>query len=271
MGRTWMRCCERFRRRKRNQDADLDVRFGDMSISGPILGGWNQAPPSQAGKLSDTITNKHRAVISRSHSAHNSSVSLISSCCSSQDSLSATKEMGDSIYISNPEKPGFVYKPASDQFLKSIPGVGKPRRPAQLTVEPEQTYQRHLSVRSIRSVSSMEPSSPAAMPCHPYYHPEPLLPSPRPTPPTSYPRSPAFSMEQSIDRRRYYPSPDISEPDSIEDNGSYASRSYEPSLLQQLTPQSYPTSPLPEKQKKKKQKSRAVTEELVPSSTELFD
>lgn len=264
MSPSWL-CCldERLRRRNRKKTKDLDGRFGDMSISGPIMGGWNQASVSSQHSSphpASTTNESCRPEKPRSRPpTRNNSGSSGRRSTSRGDSSSAEKNSHESLSIHR-DKPGFVYKPASEGFFKTIGDIRRPTEAPQQKIPAR--HQRHPSVRS---ESPMEPSSPAIIPCHPWYHPEPLQHSPAVTPASTHipERTSAYPPNQFIDRRRYYASSDHSEPDSAEEGVNY--------FTQKNTPRFNFTTPSVLKRNKSKQTARrSVTEEMVPESNELF-
>lgn len=267
---SFLRCCldERFRKRSRKQSRDLDERFGDMAISGPMMGGWNQtssatrslSPPrlGTVGLASDQLRSK----VPRSHSStRNRNSSSSSSSTSRRGTPTMNTVKGDQTSSSDPNKPGFVYKPASEEYFKNMSELGRSPEPGYLRVDSHAKHQRNLSFRSEASLES----SPAMIPCHPSYHPEPLLSSGTASPASvqrslRQSRSPTYPLDQCVDRRKYYPSPDLSEPDSTQSGAD----------SRQGTPR---FSFMPQSRSKKNTKTktrRNVTDEMVPSTNELF-
>ena len=270
---SFLRCCldDRFGRKSRKQSRDLDERFGDMAISGPMIGGWNQvssAAQSQPRPHPSTVgltSSEFRPEARKSHtSTRNRSRSSGGSSTSRSGTSLIKTDRGDQISASDPEKPGFVYKPASEEYFRSISEMGRSPEPGYLRADNHQKNQRHLS---IRSETSTESSSPGMIPCHPSYHPEPLLSSSATaTPPTVHAqlaqtRSPPYPRDQSVDRRKYYPGLDLSEPDSVQSGTD----------SRQGTPRfSFMPQTRSKKKDTKKKAHRNVTDEMVPSTSELF-
>ncbi|KAL1961071.1 hypothetical protein VTO42DRAFT_4959 [Malbranchea cinnamomea] len=261
MSPSWFRSTldERFKWRNRRQDRQLDERFGDLSISGPTLGGWNQVPsarlpPAYPRRRAASATREFQSENARHGNGGSSRRSSLSLC----KTPSATREMGGPpSTTANHDKPGFVYKPVSEKFFEAMAEIGKPTRATHQPVDKRQ--RRH----SIQSESSMEPSSPAAIPCHPSYQARPFLPSPNSTPPLAPPDRP-------IERQKYYNSPDLTGSDAPEKTGDYAPISQESPTTKHPKPRAtYPRIALSTKRKKTRS-NRCVTEELVPSTTELF-
>ncbi|KAK2738456.1 hypothetical protein FQN57_007047 [Myotisia sp. PD_48] len=256
MSTSWMRCClDRpiLKRRARRGSGTLDERFGDPAISGPMEGGWNQFPEPQ----------RHSGV---SHSRKTSSEKPFGD---------ETTERSKSI---SKDKPNFVYKPASGDFLKNMAELGRPKQsPNSVDAAWNPGHNSHYSVHS---ASSLDPTSPNEIPRHPSHQiipPHNNSPRRRSTSPVSTPT--CHPLDQFLDRQKPAMSPNhsIPTPSTIdEETTSYTTTTdYEKQAYAETPSTSAPTPTLPShpdagRKKWKNRPKRAVTSEMVPSTTELF-
>ncbi|EEP77871.1 predicted protein [Uncinocarpus reesii 1704] len=260
MTTSWVKCCfERGRlgQRHRKGTKQLDERYGDIAISGPMDGGWNQVPSYPSEKRSTSVPlsrnssskrkKEQRLGVGHFHfKAHSGTQPFIRTEDTDYDERARR---------SHDKPPDFVYKPASEAFFKDMAEIGRSKYPPP-SASIVDKHQRQISVQS---TSSLEPTSPADIPCHPSYQ-RNMQASRGLSPPglstnifhkspvhTQYARecSPALSHR------------------SIFDDHAYDTNEEEPEKQVQSPQLSMPKT----KQKKSK---RVVTEELVPSTTELF-
>lgn len=293
MSASWMRCClekHRLRRRKKGRKA-LDERFGDLSISGPMEGGWNQAPSTATAQ----VHNLESFETSSSNCGH-----IENGCASSRrpklnpsnqgprapppsNNPALEKETEGS--RPNSDKPSFVYKPASKSFFKNMAEIGKPNRRSSESSQGSNFIAGHKRQVSKTSTGSIEPPGNPDIPRHPSYH--VLGPRHRsPSPGLPHPRRAVSPNTPPLDQKRYTLSPSATLRDSStieEENTNYSSGTDpEPSPKHPASPQPvfrtpvYPPRPKPKPldlasdSRKQKRKTRAVTSEMVPSSADLF-
>ena len=295
--RLW--CCldSRSKRLNGTSNEELDERFGDTSISGPISGGWNQtgtAPRTPSNQRSShtsksstfSKTKKWRPGVFRTHSVSTSSPRR--SSFGAKDMSLPVKHLDDtSSTATTQEKAPFVYKPASEEFFKNMAEIGKPRhsrQPSRPVVAGQQQQQQSGSREpSIRSTNSMYPDSPGDIPHHPSYQNPPLVvavesdsPQPKQLP------VPAHLATNVLDSMLYPRSfsgaaaTNASTRQSLDENGRNADieklqfRSATPQIMYDVTT----SQQLPQNNSKPKRqmskRNRVVTQDLVPSTNELF-
>ncbi|PGH10312.1 hypothetical protein GX51_00069 [Blastomyces parvus] len=281
---------ERRRIRRNGNRRVLDERFGDPGITAPMAGGWNQLP------VNSTASGK--PVLHGTEQDSNGKGSNIwMKCCfcdredekdtpssNPQPSLTPTTEKESSTQnpsARNSGGPGFVYKPASEEFFKEMAGIGKAK--SSPTGPGSNDSEKHRSkISTISSDASfMDPvTSSPDIPRHPSYHSQPRTASSSNTPIGS--RSPCSTLVSSGDRHPSQTSPAL----SFLNTPSTAKQSSAGSIfldvektplepvnerLHNPVPVPVPVQPaVTTKSKKGRKKKRAVTEELVPSDEDLF-
>ncbi|KAF3480901.1 uncharacterized protein GIQ15_06248 [Arthroderma uncinatum] len=291
---SWVRCClDRpiLKRRAQKASGPLDERFGDLSISGPMEGGWNQVSPSPESKetgfpsrniLPEQPAGKKGGDLVRSRSRPWRYAPL--SFKARKNSLPSDSEKALSEMATSPsatkDKADFVYKPASGEFLKTMADLGKPKNGRPSTeITRSVVNNRHTS---LQSNSSLEPTLPGEMPRHPFHQdfstrshsPAHRTYSNKSTSPTEHnfdPRTPATNYSTSArnsstrdeESSSYTTAMDIEKsPRSIiSDTAPIPTSGY------------LPSNPYPSEHSRKKRKAkpkRVVTSEMVPSTNDLF-
>ncbi|WEW59233.1 hypothetical protein PRK78_004702 [Emydomyces testavorans] len=256
---TWVKCCferGRLRHRRRKGTRPLDERYGDIAISGPMDGGWNQVPSYPPEKRSTSLPvsrngSKHQGEptsLGKSHSkAHSGTQPFV--CITETEHEKSANPPDD-------KPPNFVYKPASEAFFKDMAEIGRPKCPPPSLSGSIEKHHRQVSTQS---ASSLEPTLPGEIPCHPFYQKNVSLhrsPSPQPG------SIPVLHKNPMSPRRIRENSPTLSNRSRLEEeNHDINDEELEKRAVNQL--------PLNSKVKPKRTK-RIVTQELVPSTTELF-
>ncbi|PGH14676.1 hypothetical protein AJ79_02842 [Helicocarpus griseus UAMH5409] len=274
---------ERRRIRRHGNRRVLDERFGDMAITAPMAGGWNQLPVNSIALGEQAPMGYER------DSKGTGSKAWMKYClCDREDekdaipsdtqlSLSPTEKERTTPNCSarNSVAPAFVYKPASEEFLKQMAEIGKPKSPPNVPGmnDGERHRRKHSSISSTRTYT--DPASVAGIPRHPSYHSQPLTASSSSHTPVGS-RSPSSTLVASGDRQPFQTSPTLSSLNtpSTAKHSSPGSVYLEPEktplepVKERYTP---PVQPPPGgKSKKNRKKTRVITEELVPSEEELF-
>ncbi|EEH41632.1 hypothetical protein PAAG_03195 [Paracoccidioides lutzii Pb01] len=281
---------ERCRIRRNGNRRVLDERFGDLAITAPMAGGWNQLPIS-------TTTSGDRAFKDHEHDSRRSGSKTWTACCfsdsedekvtaSSNPQPSFSQQEKESSTANPPARssdpPAFVYKPASEEFLKQMADIGKPKSPLSITSSNDsEKHKRQLSTISSNS-SFMDPVLSSDIPRHQSYHSQPLTSSSSSSSNTPVgSRSPSGTLVSSFDGRPFQTSPALSSmntPNTLKQNSprSLYSDAEKAPLGPVKEHRSIPVPPIQiqppvtTKSKKSLKKTRVVTEELVPSDTELF-
>ncbi|EFW17820.1 hypothetical protein D8B26_004842 [Coccidioides posadasii str. Silveira] len=245
---TWVKCCfERGRlgQRHRKGTRQLDERYGDMDISGPMDGGWNQLPSFPSEKRSTSVpvsrsgTRRQRQGVGHvQFRAHTGAQPFV---CISESVYDTPARP------SHEKPPDFVYKPASEAFFKDMAEIGRPK----YSPPPSTITEKHRRQTSMRSASSLDPSSAGEIPCHP-----------------SYQRNIRTSSPHGSSCSGYHRSPPLHAQCSRANSPALSTRSNE-ITDEDVEKRVLTTIPLSTKKKQKKSR-RAVTEELVPSTMELF-
>lgn len=313
MATSWVKSCfERGRLRPRNRKGtkQLDERYGDMDISGPMDGGWNQVPVYLSEKRNASMP------VSRNGSQHekdkagtiphyradggtqpyvwvNDNYPKPASSASqkppdfvykpaSEAFFKDMAEIGRVKHLSpslpppssstpSQKPPDFVYKPASEAFFKDMAEIGRAKHPSPPLHSMSSTSSTPLDIHrrqiSTQSLSSLEPTMPSDIPCHPSYNPNMGLgrrtPSPQigsPPGAVHYNRTPAAAPRTSSPYSRCV-SPALSHQSTL-DEEPREEELFEKQKAKQLAMSGMRT--------KTKKSRRVVTAELVPSTTELF-
>lgn len=105
---------------EKGRSGDLDSRWGDTSISAPTLGGWNQLSSEAPVGRSEP---EYRSDNGKEPNRLNSTKSIRPRITRHQSNPSSKKDTK----ASDSDKPVFVYKPASDAFLRDMAALGNPR------------------------------------------------------------------------------------------------------------------------------------------------
>lgn len=248
MSVSWVRCCFERGRLKRGHKSkrEMDERFGDASISGPMEGGWNQA--------SSTVSPKE----------HNSEKLSISDRQTSDYTSSKRSSPQEKDYEVSPseKQPDFVYKPASQDFFKNMADIGRSRNSSPA---PRPLQHRHAA--------SLEPVHIAGgIPCHPSYQRNmPRGPSPAPRSSSSNRESRSTVSPRCVSPQSIRPRRDTDERED-RDRENYYDRDQEytappPRHTSSFSP---PLGSVTNPKPKTKKAKRVVTQEMVPSETELF-
>lgn len=275
---------------EKGRSENLDSRWGDTSISAPTLGGWNQlssGPPTSGLEIGyGSYCEKERST-KRLNSTKSIRPRLPRRC---QSNLPAKKETKKT----DSDRPVFVYKPASENFLRDMAALGNP--PPQPETLPEEydysssSYHPRLVIyenegddlvkelsEASRSSSPLEkPQELRDMPHHPSYRSRISSPSlslksrnsirsvssrsrrnaiAPPSPTQSLPASPRLSPRPEFSPVNYG--------DLAATNGSATTLPQNP-LRIVGQPFSNATG------RNNKSHKRKVTEVMVPSSTDLF-
>ncbi|KAK2761368.1 hypothetical protein FQN54_001890 [Arachnomyces sp. PD_36] len=267
----------------------LDSRWGDTSISAPTLGGWNQLSsgwPTKTQEAGNGFECEKESPAKRL----NSTKSIRPRIPRPRQCNSAAKKDAKPAHS---EKPVFVYKPASESFLRDMAALGNPP-PQPETLPPEYDYSgstynprlivykdegddlvKELSEASYSSTSLETPQELRDMPHHPSYR-SCISPSPsvrsrssvrssssKPRRNAIAPPSPTQSLPISP---RMSPRPEFSPVNYGEPTFGHSNTTVLPQIpLRRVDqPAGIPTT------NKAKSHKRKVTEVMVPSSAELF-
>ncbi|KAI1942680.1 hypothetical protein LOZ66_001086 [Ophidiomyces ophidiicola] len=250
---SWVKCClERGRlRQRRKGNQQLDERYGDTSISGPMDGGWNQLPSYSSEKRSASVPASSAGSKRQREATTDPRRGHFNSCSVTQPFTAHPKELTSDKCKRSPD---FLYKPASEKFFEDMAKIGKPRHPPPSSISNSDKHRRQFSTNS--ASSSLDPTSPAEIPCHPSYQKNMLLH-----------RSPSPQLGSIPSLQRQSPSPKLSSVDSPA--LSYHSTLEEESNdLKNEEAIKYTSPPMTKLQPKKPK--RTITDELVPSTTDLF-
>jgi hypothetical protein len=269
---------------------NLDSRWGDTSISAPTPGAWNQLssglPTSghEAGYGSDCEGGPPSKRISSTKSIRPRIPRL------GQSSSAAKKETN----VTKSDKPVFIYKPASETFLRDMAALGNPQ--LQLESLPEEydysntPYNPRLIVYKNEGDELSKELSEASRCSSPFENSQELRDMPHHPSYRSFISSPSPSLRSrssmrsvsSRSRRNAIapPSPTRSLPASprVSPRPEFAPVNYGEPLSSNSSATTLSQIPIhrvnqpvrkPANMKAKSHK-RKVTEEMVPSSTELF-
>ncbi|PGH11369.1 hypothetical protein AJ80_07160 [Polytolypa hystricis UAMH7299] len=272
-------CCMERRKNRNRRNVELDERYGDLSITAPLPGGWNQVP-----NYADEMAKHEEARLKSSKKSRRNWVS---------NSLSAWQQRRDSsqssprTQSSPPEKlrdsgttaesggADFVYKPASEEFFKSMAEIGKPRgsREASPSLTGDRQHRSHLSNAS-SGAYSIDQILPASLPRHPSYldglrNFSGVVSPPRSTTPNSFMAIP-YDIRDAVTA----PAPSVTKIPKL-DTGTMESSSgsdYDAHSPTSIENQGTFLQTIDKKKQKKdkRRRQRAVTEEMVPSTTDLF-
>ncbi|KLJ11180.1 hypothetical protein EMPG_13537 [Blastomyces silverae] len=281
---TWLQdYLERRRIRRNGNRRVLDERFGDPDITAPMAGGWNQLP------VNSTASGK-QVLLGAEQDSNGKGSNIWMKCClcdredekdtpssNPQPSLTPTERESSTPNPSarNSGGPGFVYKPASEEFFKEMAGIGKSKS-SPIGPSSNDSEKHRSKISTISSDASFMDPVTSDIPRHPSYHSQPRTASSSNTPIGS--RSPCSTLVSSGDRHPFQTSPAL----SFLNTPSTAKQSSAGSIY--LDPEKTPLEPVNErhhtpvpvqpivttKSKKSRKKQRAVTEELVPSDEDLF-
>lgn len=265
-GMRWRLCCVNMRRSKRGGQEELDERFGDKSITAPISGGWSQIPPPEqaqsttgspqpsSGDGSFSTKKWTPAIFRNSRSSQRSGTTT-----ETHDQTTPRSDLDATAAGPSGDKPAFVYKPASDEFYKTIPGAVPPAQ--QLAGRQEQQRLSRISCHRASSCGS-DPgrresyraatlrSSPSPRRTSQGDSPASFRVSPRQ--PDGFAHAPGSVGSGSVSGL----TPTLEAPESVHTG--------EPTAVSAIV---YSGT---EEQKQKKKKRRTVTQELVPPTSELF-
>lgn len=266
MTSSWIRVCFGLRRPKVDEE-QLDERFGDLSISAPTIGGWNQVPSTSrgndtrygnTGRCTDRKRKDFSALSPWTRNRQQQYTQAVLPQChpdERNDSVSSTS--------SSESKNAVLYKPASDIFLKDMARIGN--RDSNFPSVPENChYSPCIPPSRIPCQNSLEPQSSLNVPCHPSHQQGQLLRTPGMQKKNCLPASP-----RPPDKIAHSPSPAPSMQKVTKVNGNspggssmdYVDIEKRPRVLREAPKHLAITQ---------KDKKKPVTQELVPSSADLF-